>query len=63
MKFKVLKPTPGTGYSIGETAGFDKEQSDEWLKLGYIEPIKSTPETGTVKPSETAKIPDAAKKR
>ena len=57
---KVIKPIPGTGYSIGDMARFDEKEGEEWEKLGYLE--RSTPETATVKPAESAALGKPGKK-
>lgn len=63
MNAKVLKPIPGTGYSIGDVSEFDTE-SKPWLLEGeYIEeskgdldikPEKPKPETATKSAPENA---------
>ena len=69
MEAKVLKPIPGAGYSIGETAEFD-DSASQWLLDGkYIEIIEAKkskpnkedikPETATKKASENAAKPSA----
>ncbi|QRQ99711.1 hypothetical protein [Dyadobacter sandarakinus] len=54
MKGKVIKPIPGTGYSIGEVAQFNGERYAEYFESGHIELIKEEPETATAKPELTA---------
>lgn len=53
---KVLKPIPGTGYSVGATAEFKQERFDEYFELGYVEPVKSQPETATAGAKENAAV-------
>lgn len=56
MEGKVLKPIPGTGYYVGETAKFEKKKFDEYFELGYIEPSKEAVETAAAKGKESADI-------
>ena len=63
MKGKVLKPIPGTGYSIGDESDFDPESQPWLLEDQYIEELtsnteKSTPETATNKAVENAAKPN-----
>lgn len=58
---KVLKPIPGTGYSIGENARFDDAEFEKLEKGGYVKRL--TPETATIKPAESSVIKPGKKIR
>ena len=62
MVGKVIKPIPGTGYSIGDHARFDKPEFDELEKSGYLEKVNG-PETATIKPAESSVIKPGKQKR
>jgi len=41
MNAKVLKPIPGTGYSLGDVSEFDTESEPWLLDDEYIEEVES----------------------
>jgi len=63
MKGKVLKPIPGTGYSIGDESDFDLESQPWLIDEEYIEELtshkeKPKQETAMNKAAENAAKPN-----